>query len=296
MDSTRGERLARAAAIGFALAFAISNVWFMFSADRYAWDVSAYWEAALRLRTGEPLYISHADIGAPEVYRYAPWFAWAWVPLTFLPREVVDVAWCLTMLALSFVAVIPVLRTRTEAGIFLALFMWPMMAYVSIGGNVHALIVVALVYGVQTRWGPVVIAFAASLKAAPLALALVYLGRGDWRRLAATLGLFAILVAPMLLAGVEDYTTDPGQAVLFTGPTWLVAVALTCLATIALARTRFAWMAAATATVVAFPRWLIYDTSLLLVAYPHAYVSLHDRDAHRDADAPSPTSADGVPA
>ena len=50
-------------------------------------DVSAYWEAANRLRDGDPLYQARAA-NASDLYRYAPWFATAWIPLTYLPQAV----------------------------------------------------------------------------------------------------------------------------------------------------------------------------------------------------------------
>jgi hypothetical protein len=261
------DRVARPAVMAFALAFSVSNVWFMLSADWIAWDVNAYWDAAVRLQEGRELYIPYADVGAPEVFRYAPWFAWAWVPLTYLPREAVNVAWCAAMLGFSCLAVVPMLRTRTEAGVVIALFTWPMMAYVSVGGNVHALMVCALVYGLRTKYGPLVIALAASLKAVPLALALVYLGRREWLKFGLTLGLTALLVAPMLYYGIEDYTTDPGGAVLLSGAGWIIGVGAACVATILLARTRYGWLAAAATVVLAFPRWFLYDASLLLVGF-----------------------------
>lgn len=68
------------------------------------------------------------------------------------------------MIACSCLAVWPVLRTRSQEGLVLALFTWPMMIYVSVSGNVHAALVAALVYGLRTRWGPIAIAFAASLR------------------------------------------------------------------------------------------------------------------------------------
>ncbi|MGH2385582.1 MAG: hypothetical protein ACRDGB_11120, partial [Candidatus Limnocylindria bacterium] len=43
-------------------------------------DMDAYWDAAVRLRAGEPLYREYADATAANVYRYAPWFAFAWIP------------------------------------------------------------------------------------------------------------------------------------------------------------------------------------------------------------------------
>lgn len=263
-------RISRPAVMAFALAFTVSNVVFIVGGDKFAWDVNAYWDAAVRLRAGQELYIPHADVGAPEVYRYAPWFAWLWVPLTYLPQDAVRTTWCVMMLGCSTFAVWPMLRTRTEAGLVVTLLAWPMMAYVSIGGNVHAAMVLALVYGVQTRWGPIAIALAASLKAVPLVLALVYLGRRDWGRFAVTVGLTALLVAPMLWYGIEDYTTDPGGATLLTGWAWIGGVGVACLATLYFAQGRFAWLAGASAATIAFPRWFIYDASVLLVGVPNA--------------------------
>src|SRR3972149_6330968 len=48
-------------------------------------DVAAYWEAAERIRAGEPLYVAGAA-NASDLYRYAPRVAYVWGPLTFLPR------------------------------------------------------------------------------------------------------------------------------------------------------------------------------------------------------------------
>ena len=50
-------------------------------------DWQAYLGAAERLRTGLPLYPAVADPGAASVYRYAPWFAVAWIPLPSCPAR-----------------------------------------------------------------------------------------------------------------------------------------------------------------------------------------------------------------
>lgn len=55
-------------------------------------DVAAYWGAAERIRAGEPLYVAGVA-NASDLYRYAPWFAYAWVPLTYLPSDIVTSAW-----------------------------------------------------------------------------------------------------------------------------------------------------------------------------------------------------------
>jgi len=79
-------------AIGLLLLFAIGDIWLR----RANWgfeDVRAYWEAALRLRQGLPLYGGTPDPNSYGVFRYAPWFAWMWVPLTYLPRHVAELLW-----------------------------------------------------------------------------------------------------------------------------------------------------------------------------------------------------------
>lgn len=264
-------RLSRPTVMAFGLAFTITNIAMVVTGPDFAWDVDAYWNAAMRLREGQPLYVPFADVGAPEVFRYAPWFAWLWIPLTNLPRGAVDVAWCVAMLICSCMAVWPMLRSRTEAGLAMTLLTWPMLVYVSVGGNIHAAMVAALVYGLQTRWGPLAIAAAASLKAVPLALALVYLGRRDWVRFGVTIVLTIILVVPMLFYGIDDYTTDTGPETLLTGWTWFIGVGAACAATVALARTRYAWLAGSLTVAMAFPRWLVYDVSLLLAGYPQPH-------------------------
>ena len=64
-------------------------------------DVEAYWQAALRLREGQPLYPVGIDPDSYAVFRYTPWFAWLWVPLTYLDRTVVEWAWAAALAAAS---------------------------------------------------------------------------------------------------------------------------------------------------------------------------------------------------
>lgn len=252
----------RALGIAVAAWFVLANLGLVWSYGDLGWDVEAYWQAAERLRSSEPLYITYGNANATELYRYAPWFAWAWVPLTFLPKDAVTVGWTLLMLGCSLLAVWPLVQQKHYV---LAAIGWSLMAVVTFGGNVHPAMVAMLVFGVGTRWGPVVIAVAASLKAVPILLVLVYIGRREWGKAGITLGLTALLVAPMLLYDLSQYTTDPGGGVLLSGAAWAVGVGLASLATLYLARTRYGWLAGAVAVTIAFPRWFLYDASLLLV-------------------------------
>jgi hypothetical protein len=227
-------------------------------------DASAYWNAALRLRAGEALYPPVLIAEASEVYRYSPWFAWAAVPFTFLPAQLAGALWSLILLAASAVALVPLVRAR--AWLLVALFA-PILVGISAVGNVQPLIVAALVHGVERRGGPLAIAAAASLKIFPLLFALVYAGRRQWLQFGAAVVLTALLWAPALLYDLSTYPSQAGRAVsLFSVPVVYVAVAgLAIGATLALARTRWAWLTAAATVILALPRLFVYDVTALLV-------------------------------
>jgi len=229
-------------------------------------DASAYWEAALRLRSGEDLYVPVADIEASSVYRYSPWFAWAAIPLTFLPVQVAGAIWSLVLVAASCLAVLPL--ARRGAWLQVAFF-WPILIGISAIGNVHPLLIAALVHGVERRTGPLWIALTASLKAVPLAFALVYLGRGEWRRFLVAIGLTAALVAPAFLfygGQLGNYVTTPGDAALLSAwpPLFIAVAAAASLGAVRIARSRYAWLAASLTAALALPRFFVYDVTFLL--------------------------------
>ncbi len=232
-------------------------------------DMDAYWNAALRLRGGDPLYVA-GDPTDSALYRYAPWFAFAWVPLTLLPEEVVRGAWTLTLVVASVASVAPLLNRATPAALGAAALLLPVQLEGAVFGNVQPLLVLVLVWGVERRSGPLWIALAASLKAAPIALMLVYLGRGEYRRAAWALGLAALLVAPMLLFDLRGYSTDsgPGQMSLLaiSPPLFVAAAALAAWAGLRFAGTRYAWLAGSAAVLAWLPRLLTYEIGFLLVA------------------------------
>jgi hypothetical protein len=133
-------------------------------------------------------------------------------------------------------------------------------------GNVQPLLLATLLFGLERRSGPLWIALAASLKAAPILLVAVYLGRREWTRAMLALGLTAILTLPMLLFDLSHYPTDTAAAI---GPLpfWLLLAAAACAtaASFALARTRYAWLAAAAAVLLAIPRWSYYQPSFVIL-------------------------------
>jgi len=257
--------LVLAICIGFGLAFLIANVrsWQLEDAD-------AYWNAALRIRHGLPLYIP-VDPNADEMlaYRYAPWLAWLWVPLTMLPKEIVQVGWSAVLIVACVLALVPLLRQRTVAAACLAAVLGGLLVRTASTGNVHAILVAMLVHGVPRRSGPIWIGIAASLKLAPIAYALIFIGRREWGRAALAIGVAAILIAPILLYDLRGYPTDPGESfsvLSLAGPVpWAAVAAVGVVAGVALARTRWAWGAASAAVLSVIPRLELYSLTYLLV-------------------------------
>lgn len=251
--------LASLGAFAILAALQIRDGWWMQDAD-------AYWQAALRLREGGQLYPTMASQDASDVYRYAPWFAAAWIPVTFLPQPVAYVLWALALFAGAVLCTWHVARGGGMAAGLFALLVASLLLPAAASGNVQPLLLASLLLGLERRSGPLWIAAAASLKAAPILLVAVYLGRREWWRAAAALALTALLTLPMLAFDLTHYPTGVGAA---TGPlpAWL-ALAIAAMATAAsfvLARTRYAWLAASTAVLLAIPRWSYYQPSFLVL-------------------------------
>lgn len=247
-------------------------------------DIGAYWNAGLRLREGGPLYPQVGDVNASEVYRYAPWFAYAWIPLTLLPRWLVDAIWSVALVGASVAVVLPALWLRDRAAIAFAAIVGSFLILIASRGNVQPLMVLALVFGVERRSGPVWIALCASLKATPILFAVVYLARGEWKRFAVTVGLTALLVIPMAFFDLDGYTTNPGfsHSLYYVSPVlfWIVAFASVAVASYVAWRNRpWAWLAMSVAVLLCLPRYFPYELTFLFVGLVPVVQAWRRRDA-----------------
>lgn len=241
-------------------------------------DGGAYYDAAYRLIHGQPLY-PPVNAEAHEVFRYAPWFAVAWIPLTLVPRDVALHGWSLAMLACVGAAVWPLVRRPTWARVALAALVGQTLAETAMFGNAHPLVVAVLVWTAGRRAFPGWIGVAASLKLVPLAFALVWVVRRQWPEAAVALGVAVLLFVPMLLFDLSHYPTDPGTGLLsvyaVSPPLW-VALAFTSLAAtlwLAARGSPYAWVAAAVLMFVGPPRVVTSYLGFVLVA-----VELVDRE------------------
>lgn len=252
-------RLARLLVVGVCVGWGIAVI----VTDLPLWSnqfdlVRAYLPAAERLTGAQQLYIAGANPDSADAYRYAPWFAAAVAPLLLLPVWLVKVLWGGAMLAASIGCM---WRLRGSwAGYALMGLVGAYLLRAAAYGNVQPLLVLVLMLTVERRSGPVWIGLAASLKAVPLFLALVYLGRREWDRALVATAVAAIASAPMLLYDLSAYPMQPGPGIIL-----LALLPAAIVGAILMAGSRWRWAAASVAVVVALPRFVIYDLSYLLI-------------------------------
>ncbi len=262
--STRGfARFAQIVVIAILVGIGINHIVFAIR-DWPLGDMDVYLAAAQRLRDGEPLYVA-GDVGI-DSYWYAPWFAIAWIPMTYLPREVVAVIWSAVLIGAT-AAVCVILGREGRQGVLVALLVGPPLFAVSAGGNIQAIMVLTLLVGFFRRWGPVAVAAAASLKLTPILLAAAYAARREWMRAAVAAVLAVLLYAPALLMGLMDaeIRSQAAPSILGISPVLYVVVVLGALVATFLVPRRFALLAAATASVLALPRLFVYDATTIAV-------------------------------
>jgi hypothetical protein len=234
-------------------------------------DVNAYLGAAHRLRDGAPLYDGSLDPDSYRVFRYAPWFAWVWVPLSYLPTSLVTWGWGFVLAVAAGAILLRLGQLRQPAAWALAFLMTPWLVSLVQVGNIQPLVVAALAFGISRRSGPLWIGLAAALKGVPLLFGLVYVARREWMRVGLTLAATAVLLAPFLLYDLSGYQTDPGRSFsiyYYVSPAaWAAgAAASTVIALLlALRRSPYAFVACAVAVMLLAPRTHVTYASYLLI-------------------------------
>jgi hypothetical protein len=281
------ERTAQFIATGLVLgwlAYTLAS-WFL------AWnpaDARAYYLAAERLRDGEPLYAAmHPD--AHEVFRYAPWFAVAFVPLTFLPLDVVTHAWSLAMLACAVLAVVPVLRLGGRAAVVVSALLGALLAETAMFGNAHPLVVALLSWTIGRSSAPWWLGIATSIKLVPIGFVIPWLRLRPRRDAFLAIGVSVVLFAPMLLFDLSGYVTSPGtglMSIYAASPAlWaLVAtIAIGMLVWLAAHGSPYAYVAAAVAMFVVPPRVSTAYLAFLLPAIVAASVAFEATEREANA-------------
>ncbi|MDP9250852.1 MAG: glycosyltransferase 87 family protein [Chloroflexota bacterium] len=258
------QRFVVAAVIGLSIA------WLIWAFNGFSLtDANAYRLAAERLIHGQNIYAQAPN--QDEAFRYAPWFAVAWVPIAALPKAAGDALWLIALAGASVVAVLPLARQASLAARLLAALGVSMLLWTTARGNVHPLVMLALIHGLERRAGPLWVALAASIKAVPILFVLIYLAKREWWRAILTVAITALLVLPMPFLGWHLGTVDAGESLslyyLVSPVAWAVVavVAVLTATAIALRAPRYAPFAAAVAAILSLPRLLLYDLTYVLV-------------------------------
>ena len=201
-------------------------------------------------------------------YLYAPWFAVALIPATWLPFAIVAVIWHALLAVCAGVSIWPLLKERRLEGTLAAALIGSFLFHGVWAGQVQPLMVALLVVALPTRWGPVAIGIATSLKVTPLALCVCYAGRGEWGKVAVAVAVAAILWAPALLFDLSQYGIAVMQSHSLLGHmpiAWGLVALLALAAAWLLALTRYGWLAAAALWMAILPRMILYDPGGLAV-------------------------------
>ena len=269
------ERVARLVAIAAATFGAVLLIGAGFT-PHVTPDADAYWHAAQRLRDGLPLY-SAASGDETQIYRYAPWFAYAWVPLTYLSQANAYVIWRAILLVAAAAAIWPMLRRRTPASLTLALLIGSLLVSNLPAGNVTTLMAGGLVVTLRTRAGPLVVGLAASLKVFPLLLVAGFVAELRWRAAAAATAVAVLLWIHVLAFGLSSYPTSINGGSFYVGGTSLYALApvvwlavagavLAIIGVLAFRRSPWTWLVSGAAIPTVVPRVWLPDAAYLLPA------------------------------
>ena len=229
-------------------------------------DLRYYLWAAQQISEGATPY---GPIPGSELkYLYAPWFAVALIPATWVPFSILAVVWHAVLAVCAGLSIWPLLSARRLEGTLAAVLIGTALIHGVWAGQVQPLMVAMLVLALPTRWGPIAIGVAASLKVTPIVLCVLYAGRGEWRKLAVAVAVAAILWAPALIFDLSGYGIGVMQSHSLLGHSsvaWGIVALVTLVAAWRLAPTRYGWLAAATFWMAVLPRMILYDISSLAV-------------------------------
>ena len=234
-------------------------------------DLPAFLRGAELVARGESPYGSAAPI---HNYLYAPWLAYLLIPATWVPFELFAPVWQAALAVALGASLLPLIRSRTLEGTLAAVLLGSFGFHAVWAGHFQPLMICLLVYALPTRWGPVAIGVAASLKITPLILAVGYAGRGEWTKVGVAVLVAAALWAPALFLGVAGYGIPVGHTLSLLGYSpvvWGVVVVVAAVAAWRLAPTHYGSLAAAVAWLALLPRVLLYDVSSLLVVRSAAH-------------------------
>ncbi len=229
-------------------------------------DLHAFLWGAERISAGLSPY--DPIPGSNLKFVYGPWLGVVLIPATWIPFPALAVIWHGVLAGCAAISIWPIVRQRSLEASLAALLLGTFLFHAVWAGHFEPILVALLVIGIPTRWGPIAIGVAASLKITPIVLCVVYAGRGEWRKMALSIAVAAILWAPALLFDLRNWGLPVVQSHSLLGHA-PIAFAIVAIAVLVaawwLAPTRYGWLAAAVLWLAVLPRAILYDFGGLAV-------------------------------
>jgi len=258
--------------IGLYLALGLAGAVYLAPTTVIGQDLETYQRAGDLLWAGQDPYSGQADIGQDYQYRYPPLLAMVipvlgWPPLWF------------GLLAVATAATIWLwYRTAGMRGLLVPALLIGAWGQQLLNGNAQALVVYLLaITPLFARVGPPALALATMLKIHPVIGLVWFAGRRDWRAIALYGAACAVLLIPQL-PWLDDFVqyflndpaaveTIPGMSLRAIHPAlWVVGIVVAIAVAWRYADTRYGWLLATVAQLIALPRVLLVNLALLMAA------------------------------
>ena len=282
--------------IGLYLALGLAGAVYLAPTTVIGQDLDTYRRAGELLWAGQDPYSGQADVGQDYQYRYPPLLALVipilgWPPLWF------------GLLAVATAATIWLwYRTAGLTGLLVPALLIGAWGQQLLNGNAQALVVYLLaITPLFGRVGPAALALATMLKIHPVIGLVWFAGRRDVRAILLYGVACAVLLLPQL-PWLDDFVryflndpaaveTIPGMSLRAIHPVlWAVGIMVAIAVAWRYAGTRYGWLLATVAQLIALPRVLLVNLALLMAA------PLPPRRPAAAADPASATSSTPGPA
>lgn len=268
--------------IGLYLALGIAGAVYLAPTTVIGQDLETYQRAGELLWSGENPYSGQSDLGQENQYRYPPLLAMVipvlgWPPLWY------------GLLAVATAATIWLwYRTAGLPGLLVPALLVGAWGQQLLNGNSQAIVVwllaiTPLIGGTgrvgprSVAFGPIALAVATMLKIHPVIGLVWFAGRRDWRAIslyAAACAVLLLVQLPWLDDFIDYYLHDPAAAETIPGMSlraihpavWVVGFLVVLALAWRYAGTRYGWLLATIAQLVALPRVLLVNLALLLAA------------------------------
>jgi hypothetical protein len=270
-------RLAWGALIGLYLALGVAGALYLAPTTVIGQDLATYQRAGDLLWSGQNPYSGQSELGQENQYRYPPLLAMVipilgWPPLWF------------GILAVATAATIWLwYRNAGLAGLLVPALLVGAWGQQLLNGNSQAIVVwlLAITSLLAVRGSalvaPAALAVATMLKIHPVIGLVWFAGRRDWRAIGLyglACGVLLLVQLPWLGDFMDYYLNDPAAAETIPGMSlraihpavWVVGFLVVLVLAWRYAETRYGWLLATVAQLVALPRVLLVNLALLLAA------------------------------